>query len=99
MSPPPEKFAAQVNSEILTTVRALADTEGGQLISRYCGSPALRDRWLLETALYRPQTNGGRLTAGAEETYAFVSTLYQSNQFHMHRLVSWLRDHVTQEAG
>ena len=30
-SQPREKFATQVNSEILTAVRALADTEGRQL--------------------------------------------------------------------
>ena len=31
MSQPREKFATQVNSEILAAVRALADTEGRQL--------------------------------------------------------------------
>ena len=31
MSQPREKFATQVNSEILTAVRTLADTEGRQL--------------------------------------------------------------------
>jgi death-on-curing protein len=41
--------------------------------------------------------NGARLTADAEETYAFVAALYEANQFRFDRLVAWLRDHVTQE--
>ena len=41
--------------------------------------------------------NGARLTADAEETYAFVAALYQAGQFSFDQLVPWLRDHVTQE--
>jgi death-on-curing protein len=40
--------------------------------------------------------NGARLTADAEETYAFVAALYEANQFRFDKLVPWLRDHVTQ---
>ena len=39
--------------------------------------------------------NGARLTADAEETYAFVIALYQANQFNFDKLVPWLRRHVT----
>jgi death on curing protein len=42
--------------------------------------------------------NGARLTADAEETYAFVATLYEANQFCFDKLVPWLRSHVTQES-
>jgi death-on-curing protein len=107
-------------------------------IERYGGAHGVRDRGLLESALYRPQTgyyaglieeaaalweslaqnhafidgnkrtafaatytflaiNGARLTAGAEETYAFVATLYEANDFSFDRLVPWLRNHVMQE--
>ncbi len=41
--------------------------------------------------------NGARLTADAEETYAFVAALYATNRFNFDKLVPWLRDHVTQE--
>jgi death-on-curing protein len=41
--------------------------------------------------------NGARLTADAEETYAFVAALYEANQFSFDQLIPWLRDHVTQE--
>src|SRR6202142_3169800 len=41
--------------------------------------------------------NGGRLNADAEETYAFVATLYESNQFNFEKLVPWLRTHVKLE--
>jgi death-on-curing protein len=40
--------------------------------------------------------NGARLTADAEETYAFVAALYEADQFSFDQLVPWLRDHVTQ---
>ena len=39
--------------------------------------------------------NGARLTAEAQETYAFVIGLYEANQFHFERLAPWLRIHVT----
>jgi death on curing protein len=41
--------------------------------------------------------NGARLTAGAEETCAFIAALYQANQFSFDKLVPWLRNHVTRE--
>jgi death-on-curing protein len=41
--------------------------------------------------------NGARLTPDAEQTYAFVIALYQSNQFSFEKLVPWLRSHVTQD--
>lgn len=41
--------------------------------------------------------NGARLTADAEQTYAFVATLYEAGQFSFGQLVPWLRNHVTQE--
>lgn len=107
-------------------------------IERYGGSHGVRDRGLLEAALYRPQTgyyadlieeaaalweslaqnhpfidgnkrvsfaaaytflaiNGARLTAGPDETYAFIAGLYEANQFGFERLVPWLRGHVTQD--
>ena len=43
--------------------------------------------------------NGARLTADAEETYAFVAALYEADQFRFDQLVPWLRDHVTQETS
>ena len=39
--------------------------------------------------------NGARLTADAEETYAFVIALYEADQFSFDKLVPWLRRHVT----
>ena len=39
--------------------------------------------------------NGARLTAGAEQTCAFVAALYEGNQFSFDKLVPWLRDHAT----
>jgi len=42
--------------------------------------------------------NGARLTADAEETYAFVVSLYEANQFNFDKLVPWLRDHVARDA-
>ena len=107
-------------------------------IERYGGSHGIRDRGLLEAALYRPQTgyyaslieeaaalweslaqnhafidgnkrtafaatytllaiNGARLTADADQTYAFVAALYEANQFRFDKLVPWLHSHVTLE--
>ena len=40
--------------------------------------------------------NGARLTAGAEETYAFVTGLHEANQFNFDMLVAWLRSNVMQ---
>ncbi len=39
--------------------------------------------------------NGARLTADAEETYAFVAALYEANQFNFDKLVPWLRNHAS----
>jgi death on curing protein len=41
--------------------------------------------------------NGARLTADAEETYAFVAAIYDTNQFSFDQLVPWLRRHVVQD--
>jgi death-on-curing protein len=38
--------------------------------------------------------NGIRLTAGAEETCAFITDLYPTNGFSFEVLVPWLRGHV-----
>jgi death-on-curing protein len=39
--------------------------------------------------------NGARLTADAQETYAFIAGLYEANQFSFDKLVPWLRSRVT----
>jgi death-on-curing protein len=36
--------------------------------------------------------NGMRLTAGAEPTGGFISTLYEANQFSFEKLMPWLRE-------
>jgi death-on-curing protein len=41
--------------------------------------------------------NGVRLAPDADQTYAFVIALYQSNQFSFDKLVPWLRSHVSQD--
>src|SRR5947209_13441099 len=41
--------------------------------------------------------NHAHVTAGAGETYIFIATLYEKNQFKFDHLIAWLRDHVTQE--
>jgi death-on-curing protein len=38
--------------------------------------------------------NRARLKADAEETYVFVASLCEANQFSFDKLVPWLRDHV-----
>ena len=38
--------------------------------------------------------NGAQLAADPEETYAFLSALYETHQFHFDQLVRWLRDHA-----
>ena len=43
--------------------------------------------------------NGARLTADAEETYAFVVALYEGNRFAFDKLVPWLRSHIAQDPG
>src|SRR5438067_622813 len=39
--------------------------------------------------------NGARLTADAEEIYALIVALYETNQFTFDQLVPWLRRNVT----
>jgi death on curing protein len=41
--------------------------------------------------------NRARLTADANQTYAFIAALYEANQFRFDKLVPWLRSHVTHE--
>lgn len=41
--------------------------------------------------------NGARLMADADETSAFVTALYDANQFSFDKLVPWLRDRVTSD--
>jgi death on curing protein len=41
--------------------------------------------------------NGARLTADAQETYVFLASLYETNQFSFDKLVPWLRAHVMQD--
>ncbi len=38
--------------------------------------------------------NGARINAGAQQTYSFLSGLYEKDQFNFDKLVAWLRDHV-----
>jgi len=38
--------------------------------------------------------NGIRMTADAEETYAFIDGLYRDNRFRFEELVPWLRKHT-----
>lgn len=38
--------------------------------------------------------NGVRLTANAEQTYTFIASLYDANQFRFEKLVPWLRKHA-----
>jgi death-on-curing protein len=120
-------------TDYLTTIEVLAIH--ADLIERYGGSLGIRDRGLLEAALYRPQTgyyadiieeaaalweslaqnypfvdgnkrtafavmytflaiNGLRLTADADETYRFISTLYEESNFSFGRLATWLRENT-----
>jgi death on curing protein len=43
--------------------------------------------------------NGARITADAQQTYAFVAGLYRANRFRFEELVQWLRNHVTQDSS
>ena len=38
--------------------------------------------------------NGARLTAGADDAYAFISGRYEANDFSFEGLVAWLRHNV-----
>ena len=120
-------------TDYLTPIEVLAIH--ADLIERYGGSMGIRDRGLLEAALFRPQTgyygdlieeaaalweslaqnhpfidgnkrtafavmytflaiNGTRLTADADETYRFISTLYEEKDFSFERLAAWLRENT-----
>ena len=39
--------------------------------------------------------NGAQLTAAADETWAFLSGLYEANEFRFEQIVPWLREHVS----
>ena len=41
--------------------------------------------------------HGARLTADAQETWEFIAGLYEAKRFRFDELVTWLRNHVTQE--
>jgi len=43
--------------------------------------------------------NGARITADADDVYAFIAGLYEAHDFRFDRLVPWLREHVTQAAS
>jgi len=120
-------------TDYLTPIEVLAIH--ADLIDRYGGSTGIRDRGLLEAALFRPQTgyyadiieeaaalweslaqnhpfidgnkrtafavmytflaiNGTRLTTDADETYRFISTLYEEKDFSFERLAAWLRENT-----
>lgn len=120
-------------TDYLTPIEVLAIH--ADLIERYGGSMGIRDRGLLEAALFRPQTgyygdlieeaaalweslaqnhpfidgnkrtafavmytflaiNSTRLTADADETYRFISTLYEEKDFSFERLAAWLRENT-----
>lgn len=121
-------------TDYLTVIEVLAIHD--DQIERYGGGAGVRDRGLLEAALFRPQTgyyvdlieeaaalweslaqnhpfidgnkrtafavtytflaiNGARITADAEETYAFISGLHETGAFSMDRLVVWLRANIS----
>ena len=120
-------------TDYLTPIEVLAIH--ADLIDRYGRSTGIRDRELLEAALFQPQTdyyadiieeaaalweslaqnhpfidgnkrtafavmytflaiNGTRLTADADETYRFISTLYEEKDFSFERLAAWLRENT-----
>ena len=120
-------------TDYLAVIEVLAIHE--DQIARYGGAGGVRDRGLLEAALFRPQTghytdlieeaaalweslaqnhpfidgnkrvafaatyaflaiNGARITAEADETYAFIDGLYQAGTFSFENLVAWLRQNV-----
>lgn len=121
-------------TDYLTVIEVLAIH--ADQIDRYGGSAGVRDRGLLEAALFRPQTgyyadlieeaaalweslaqnhpfidgnkrtafavtytfliiNGLRITADADETFAFISGLYAGGGFEFVRLTAWLRTQTT----
>lgn len=117
-------------SDFITLIEALAIHT--DQIARYGGSYGIRDKGLLEAALFRPQTgyyddliqeaaalweslaqnhpfidgnkrtafavtytflalNGVVISAEAETAYAFISQLYEKNNFEFEVLDHWLR--------
>lgn len=109
-------------------------------IERYGGEAGVRDRGLLEAALFRPQTgyyadliaeaaalweslaqnhpfidgnkraafaatftflaiNGARITADADDIFAFISGLYAAGTFDFEHLDHWMRAHVSLDGG
>lgn len=42
--------------------------------------------------------NGIRLTPDPHETYAFIASLYDANQFNLEKIVPWLRSHSARTA-
>jgi death-on-curing protein len=42
--------------------------------------------------------NGFRLMAEADQTWIFIVSLYEANEFGCEKLVLWLRDNVKEEA-
>ncbi len=40
--------------------------------------------------------NGAQLTASADDTYTFISSLYETGEFRFDRLVAWLRLNTTE---
>jgi death on curing protein len=40
--------------------------------------------------------NAARLTADTQETYDFLTALYEANQFSFNQLLPWLRNHLIQ---
>ena len=41
--------------------------------------------------------NGARLTADAEQVYAFIASLYRANRFDFESLLPWLQRHVVRQ--
>ena len=119
-------------TEYLTVIEVL--TIHQDQIERYGGSTGIRDRGLLEAALYRPQTgyyadlikeaaalweslaqddgnkraafavtytflliNGLRISASADETFAFIDGLYRAGNFEFVHLNGWLRAHTASD--
>jgi len=121
-------------TDYLTVIEVLAIH--ADQIERYGGTLGVRDRGLLESALFRPQTgyyadlieeaaalweslsqnhpfidgnkrtafgvnytflaiNGARMTASADDTYAFIIGLYDAGMFAFEHLARWLRETVT----
>jgi death on curing protein len=43
--------------------------------------------------------NGFDIIANPDETYAFIISIYENNSFTFAHLVSWLREHVKEQAS